>query len=176
MAGLGSSEPMQRRPLRQAMVRGPLPMVFGHCIDGARTRVTITSDTQGDRTVWHVGGELAERGPEVEPKAFLERARAELGACLPAVDFSACEWSSYLVDRAEPRTDEGRRPSRAHVRAHGPVVAIWPVKLVLAPRAAAEAARLAPKGSSIAASWPADWQSPRVAQRPWDTAVWSRLP
>ncbi|MGA1267407.1 MAG: FAD-dependent oxidoreductase, partial [Phycisphaerales bacterium] len=53
-AGLAATEPMQRRPLRQAMVRGPLPWVFGHCIDGARTRVTITSDETAQGVIWHV--------------------------------------------------------------------------------------------------------------------------
>jgi glycine/D-amino acid oxidase-like deaminating enzyme len=176
LAGLGLVEPMQRRPLRQAMVRGPLPMVFGHCIDGAKTRVTITSDAHGDQTVWHVGGELAEHGPDMAPEAFLHKARHELSACLPAIDFRACEWSSYMVDRAEPRTREGRRPSRSHVRAHGPIVAVWPVKLVLAPRAADEAAGLASTTTGDSATWPSGWPVPRVATRPWDHATWSRLP
>ena len=35
---------MQRRPLRVALVRGELPQLNGHCVDGAKTRVTITSD------------------------------------------------------------------------------------------------------------------------------------
>lgn len=176
LAGLTAEEPMQRRPLRQAMVRGPLPMVFGHCIDGARTRVTITSDLQGDRTVWHVGGELAETGPSHEPEAFLLRARSELAACLPSVDWRGCEWSSYAVDRAEPRTRDARRPSHAHARAVGPVVTVWPVKLVLAPRVAAVAAGLAMTGSGGTARWPDGWRRPGVAPRPWDTASWSILP
>lgn len=176
LAGLASAEPMQRRPLRQAMVRGDLPMVFGHCIDGAKTRITVTSDTCPEGVVWHVGGELAERGPDVAEGAFLERARREIGACLPAVDFGRAEWSSYLVQRAEPRTGGGRRPSSVHVRAHGAVVAVWPVKLVMAPRAAAVALEHAARGAGGDARWPAGWEAPALAPRPWETASWSRLP
>ncbi len=176
MAGLGSHEPMQRRPLRQAMVRGPLPLAFGHCIDGARTRVTITSDTDGPRVVWHVGGELAERGLEVDVPTFLRKAKEELQACLPGADLRDAEWSSYDVDRAEPRTAQGRRPAHAHVRVHGPVVALWPVKLVLAPRAAQRAVEAAGAPAFPQARWPAGTPVPCAAPRPWESATWSRLP
>lgn len=175
MAGLADREPMQRRPLRQAMVRGELPEVFGHCIDGAKTRITVTSDRDGAHTVWHVGGELAENGAAIEEPAFLARARDEVIGCLPGVDLRAAEWSSYLVDRAEPRTRDGRRPSAAHVSATGRVVTVWPVKLVLAPRAAREALAHAAPATGADARWPAGWPVPAVAARPWQDAVWSRL-
>lgn len=176
MAGLSDHEPMQRRPLRQAMVRGDLPEVFGHCIDGAKTRITVTSDRDGARTVWHIGGELAENGPAIDERAFLERARTEVAGCLPGVDLREAEWSSYLVDRAEPRTRDGRRPSAAHVSAAGRVVTVWPVKLVLAPRAAREAVVHAEPSGAASAGWPAGWPVPAVAARPWHEAAWSRLP
>lgn len=176
LAGLSQAEPMQRRPLRQAMVRGKLPMVFGHCIDGAKTRITVTSDECPEGAVWHVGGEVAERGPEVDESVFLDRARREIAACLPGVDLSNAEWSSYLVQRAEPRTTAGRRPSSVHARAHGPVVTVWPVKLVMAPRAAVEAMRDAGTPAGVDAAWPSPCETPRLAPRPWETATWRRLP
>lgn len=175
LAGHGAHEPMQRRPLRQAMVRGRLPMIFGHCIDGAKTRVTITSDTDGSEVVWHVGGELAERGPAQDEAAFLQHARGELTACLPGVDLAGAAWSSYLVDRAEPRTAGGRRPATAHVRRHGACVAVWPVKLVMAPVAAAMVVQACGPGSGQQAIWPADCATPPLAPRPWETASWSAL-
>ena len=176
MAGLSGAEPMQRRPLRQAMVRGALPMVFGHCIDGAKTRVTVTSDTSAEGTVWHVGGELAERGSDMDEAEFLVRAKRELAACLPAVDLKPVEWSSYLVQRAEPRTTGGRRPASAHARAHGGVVAVWPVKLVMAPSAAMAAMRSAGAATGGSGAWPAGVAPPMPAPRPWEIASWSRLP
>lgn len=175
LAGLGDQEPMQRRPLRQAMVRGRLPMVFGHCIDGAKTRVTITSDTDGPEVVWHVGGELAERGPAQDEAEFLRHARKELAACLPGVDLASAAWSSYLVDRAEPRTASGRRPASAHVRRHGSCIAVWPVKLVMAPVAASLVAQQCGPGSGRQVIWPAGCATPALAPRPWDAARWSVL-
>jgi glycine/D-amino acid oxidase-like deaminating enzyme len=175
-AGLGAVEPMQRRPLRQAMIRGPLPMAFGHCIDGAKTRITVTSERLGEGVVWHIGGEIAERGPSQEEAEFLRQAREEVLRCLPGLDLERCEWSSYLVDRAEPRTRDGRRPDAAHVRAHGAIVATWPVKLVLAPTAAREALAHMPGSSGSKGRWPDGWPAPPLARRPWEEATWSRLP
>ncbi|MFM1830873.1 MAG: hypothetical protein RLZZ558_1213 [Planctomycetota bacterium] len=174
-AGLVATEPMQRRPLRQAMVRGPLPWVFGHCIDGARTRVTITSDETPQGVVWHVGGELAERGVAMRPDAFLRHAHDELQACLPGADLSRVEWSSYAVDRAEPATPNGRRPPSAHVREHHGLITIWPVKLVMAPLAAERASHLAGPASGARDGWPAWTPRPGLAARPWETATWERL-
>lgn len=174
-AGLMEAEPMQRRPLRQAMVRGALPMVFGHCIDGAKTRVTITSDTCPQGVVWHVGGELAEQGARVDETTFLQRARAELATCVPGADLRHAEWSSYAVQRAEPRTAGGRRPPSTHVRRHGPCVAVWPVKLVMAPRAAAQVVQACEEGSGRQVIWPSHVPAPTLAPRPWETALWSRF-
>ena len=176
MAGHGEREPMQRRPLRQAMVRGRLPWIFGHCIDGAKTRVTVTSDEMAEAVVWHVGGEVAERGPELDEAAFLVHARRELATCLPGADLRGAEFASYLVQRAEPRTSSGRRPATVHVRAVGPLVTLWPVKLVMAPRAAAQAAALSLSHAEGAdGCWPTEAPRPTLAPRPWEEATWTRL-
>lgn len=176
MAGLAHEEPMQRRPLRQAMVRGALPWVFGHCIDGAKTRVTITSDEVAEGVVWHVGGELAERGSNAAEAPFLIEARRELSACLPGVDLRQAEFASYLVQRAEPRTSQGRRPASVHVARHGPIVTVWPVKLVMAPRAAEQAVRLSvTRARGAQDRWPDAAPRPGVARRPWEEATWTRL-
>ncbi len=176
LAGQQANEPMQRRPLRQAMVQGRLPWVFGHCIDGAKTRVTVTSDETSRGVVWHVGGELAERGPALDEAAFLDHARRELMACLPGADLRGAEFSSYLVQRAEPRTTSGRRPASVHVRATGPLVTLWPVKLVMAPRAAAQAtAASVPPAAGADGRWPTGVPRPALAPRPWEEATWRRL-
>jgi len=47
-AGL-SSDAMQLRPLHMVLARGDLPDLNGHCVDGRKTRVTITSAEGGRR-------------------------------------------------------------------------------------------------------------------------------
>ncbi len=170
MAGI--VEPMQRRPLRQALLRGDLPLVFGHCIDGARTRVTITSDTLGEDRVWQVGGEVAEAGASMAPAEFERVVRSELAEVLPSGVFGPCSFASYLVDRAEPHTPSGRRPPRAHSAAHGALRVVWPVKLVLAPFVAEEIAHAMPTPEHPGAEWPAAIMRPALARRPWDDISW----
>ena len=58
---------MQSRPLHMVLVRGNLPELNGHCLDGAKTRVTITSDTDDEgRMVWQIGGQIAEEGVNLD--------------------------------------------------------------------------------------------------------------
>ncbi len=128
---------MQLRPLHMVMVRGSLPALFGHCVDGNKTRVTITSgvDSRG-RTVWQVGGEISERGVSMSASDLIAFARQELPDVLPGVDFAKTEWATYRIQRAEGMTPRGARPEGPVWRREGSVITAWPTKLVLAPRLA----------------------------------------
>jgi len=131
---------MQVRPLRMVMVRGKLPELSGHCVDGAATRVTITSasHSSGD-TVWQIGGQIAElggHGPTIEPDALLAHAVREIRAVVPGVDLTGCAWATYDAPRAEGRTPTGRRPSGPVIVREGRILSVWPTKLALAPAAA----------------------------------------
>lgn len=175
----GNACEMQRRPLRQAMIRGPLEMVFGHCIDGAKTRVTITSDRiSKDEVVWHIGGQVAEDGPRMTLENFRAHAIAELRSAIPKIDLQGCSFESYDVDRAEPRTADGRRPPRAFARTTGSVTTVWPIKLVLAPVIAAEITASTAASDYPSAHWPSDMPAPEFAQRPWEVATlsWNPIP
>ena len=165
---------MQRRPLRQAMIRGPLEMVFGHCIDGAKTRVTITSDRiSSDEVVWHIGGQIAEDGPRMTLENFRTHALAELRSAIPKLNLQGCSFASYDVDRSEPRTGDGRRPPRAFARTTSGVTIVWPIKLVLAPVIAAEIAASIAASEYPTAHWPSDLPAPEFAQRPWEVSTLS---
>lgn len=175
-AGL-SPQAMQRRPLHQALVRGELPMLFGHCVDGAKTRATITSavDAAG-RIVWNVGGQIAEDGVKLEPPALVAHARRELASVLPGVTLAEAEWATVRVDRAEQVTPGGLRPAGPYAKREGNVITAWPTKLALAPRLARMVRELisnAPRRSPAAldkAQPPIDldWPRPQVAAPPWE--------
>lgn len=171
---------MQRRPLHMVMLRGLLPELNGHCIDGARTRVTITSDLlAAGRTVWQVGGQLAEDGVRLQPAELIARAAAELAAVIPGVNLSGTEWATYRVDRAERIMPGGRRPESVQILAERNVLTAWPTKLVLAPKLAEELiARLEPPEARAGfdPSAVAHWPRPETAAPPWETATdWVRL-
>ncbi|NOT00483.1 MAG: FAD-dependent oxidoreductase [Phycisphaerales bacterium] len=170
---------MQRRPLHMVMVRGPLPPLFGHCVDAARTRVTITSALYGpNRCVWHVGGQIAEDGVGLTTDELIRRAARELQSVLPAVDLSECEWATYRIDRAEGRTPDDGRPSGPQVVVDGNVITAWPTKLALVPELAklivdALAPPAVPRDEP--AVIPDDWPRPDVALPPWEVPqAWVR--
>jgi glycine/D-amino acid oxidase-like deaminating enzyme len=170
-----SASVMQRRPLRVGLVRGKLPRLNGHCVEGAKTRLTITSDVAADRrTVWQLGGQVSEDGVHLEPREFLRHARRELAATLPGLALDGLEWATYTVDRAERATGDGAMPGDVQTLCEGHVLTAWPTKLVLAPRLTHEIIKLIdPRPDPGAADWPRSfsaltWPAPRVARPPWE--------
>lgn len=175
----------QRRPLHMTLLRGEdLPPMFGHCVDGNRTRITITSgrDREG-RTVWQLGGDLAETGVDRSSEAQIAHAVRELTAVLPALDPSKIKeaaWSSYRVDRAERRTRGGLRPDDATIETlhDGRLIVAWPTKWALAPRLAARVLEALPfSADAVSTDGPPPdlrpLQPPSVADHPWEEGTWT---
>lgn len=167
---------MQRRPLCQALLRGSVPEAFGHCIDGARTRLTITSACSDDGvTVWSVGGQLAEDGVGMTDDEFHSFAAAEIRQCVSGLDLGGCELACWRVDRAEPRTKGGGRPASGAAIAHGRVTVAWPVKLVLAPKVAGEIAGSITCSGEVNRMWDPCPEAPSCALPPWASAKWRAI-
>lgn len=188
-------EAMQRRPLHMVLLRGcGLPTFQGHCVDGAKTRVTITSDIDSaGRTVWQVGGQIAEDGVAWDARTLLAIAREELRTVLPGMDFTSVKWSTYRVDRAEGIVPGGKRPESVQIRHDGNCLTAWPTKLALVPQLIAEIVKAISKldriemeladsdaaenpssGFRASRSWerlPSSWPRPEVALPPWQTAA-----
>jgi glycine/D-amino acid oxidase-like deaminating enzyme len=171
------ADQMQTRPLHMVLVRGNLPVLNGHCVDGARTRVTITTDCDAQgRMVWQVGGQLAEDGVACDEQTLVRRARDELVSVLPGVNFADCEWSACRVDRAERAMPHGGRPDTAAVLSDGNILTVWPTKLALAPQAVRMVEACLPASNRSASAGGAfdprefaAWPRPEVAQPPWET-------
>lgn len=167
-----SVESLPSRPLQMVLARGNLPELNGHCVEGAATIVTVTSDIDDDgRTIWQIGGQLAEEGFQREPHAQTECVRAELVRILPSLDLRAIEWSTYRLDRAEGESESRSRREAIQVFCAGNVTTGCPTKLVLAPVLAAE---IADRASSPYITTPfdatplADWPRPETASLPWN--------
>lgn len=169
---------MQIRPLHMVMVRGELPILNGHCVDGRTTRVTITSDKDArGRTVWQVGGQIAEVGVQLDEQSLLARAADELRVVIPGINFSGAEWASYRVDRAEQSTAGGARPESVGVLSEGNVITAWPTKLALVPylaeRILERISPIAPDAYHVSAAELAIcdmWPRPQIALLPWETS------
>jgi glycerol-3-phosphate dehydrogenase len=163
---------MQRRPLHMVMARGELPELNGHCVDGASTRITITSTSDvRARRVWQIGGRVAEDGVRMERTDLIAHAKQELADTLPGVDLRATEWSTYRVDRAEASSG-GARPEDASMIREGNIITAWPTKLALVPKLVEQivdtlADSAAPHSAmDITLS---EWPRPDVALPPWET-------
>jgi hypothetical protein len=173
-AGVGG-ESMQRRPLAMVLLRGALQPLFGHCIVGGKTQLTVTTPAPG---LWQIGGEIAERLAH-EPDDNLVRRKAldEIRRRLPGVDFARAEIAVYRAVRAEARTANQRRPSGVHVgRAAPRLIVAWPTKLSLAPVLAEEVFALAAEELKQPGGYDEDglppWPAPPVARYPWEEAEW----
>ncbi|MEM7622034.1 MAG: FAD-dependent oxidoreductase [Planctomycetota bacterium] len=137
---LGGDAPSvcQRRPLHQVVGRGAPVVLNGHCLQASdKPALTVTTgELDGERT-WYLGGDLAETGVGLSSDEQCTRARTAVERCLGWLDVSGVVWSSFEIDRAEGKTEDGKRPDGPVVREIVPgVVAVWPTKLVLAPVAA----------------------------------------
>jgi hypothetical protein len=169
MCGL-SEEAMERRPLHMVMARGKLPELFGHCVGGAKPRITVTTarDSAG-RIVWQIGGQIAEEGVWMDVNELVRFAAAELRECLPGIDLSGVEISTYRIDRAEAATGSGQRPDDVHVIKEGNVVTVFPTKLALAPRLAARVMEeVGVQRSTSKLQLQEGLAEPGVARPPWE--------
>lgn len=171
----GDPAVMQRRPLHQVVAVGAPFELNGHCLQLSLDKPALTVTTgelEGQRT-WYLGGGPAEEGVGRSRDKQIEAGRAALARCLPWVDTSGMSWRTFEIDRAEGRTRGGGRPVDAVAAwAAERALAVWPTKLVLAPRAASRVLeRLRERGieptgvkeNAVLASLP----EPGVAERVW---------
>ena len=129
---------MQRRPLHMVyLIQQTLPTVYAHCIgdDFSLTpALTVTSHRDaGGRRVWYLGGELAESGVTRTASEQIAAARQQLQQRFPRIDFTAAEWYSLLIDRAEARMADQQRPDDAVCSEHDNAIVVFPTKFTLAP-------------------------------------------
>jgi glycine/D-amino acid oxidase-like deaminating enzyme len=171
-AGLNAAL-MQRRPLGMIMLRGELPRLYGHCIVGGKTGLTITTPVPG---IWQIGGEIAERlASENDAAAARAAALAEIRCRLPGFDLARSEIAIYRAVRAEARTAANRRPSGVHVNRVAPgMVVAWPTKLSMVPVLADEVLEILQPDLKVPGGYDETppWPPPSVARYPWEEAEW----
>ncbi len=178
---LGRKTPqMQRRPLQMLMARGPLPPLYAHCLSAsANPRLTVTSYPLAENeTVWHLGGQIAERGAVRDAHEQIAAGKAELTALFPWIDLTEVSWAARRIDRAERATPGGKRPDHWCVDSQQGVITVWPTKLAFAPALATTVLQhlkqngMHPGGDDSAAR--IDLPHPPLAQPPWDeVTLWN---
>ena len=171
---------MQVRPLQMVMVRGGLPeKLYAHCLGASvNPRITITSseDKKGN-IVWYMGGQLAEDGVNRTAEEQIDIAKEELQSLMPWLNFSAMQWSTLNINRAEPKQKEGQRPSTSFVYEENNIITTWPTKLALAPNLAKDVLKQLEKYNVIksTSSEMAEFSHAHIADLPWqEEEKWSR--
>ena len=161
---------MQRRPLHQVLVRRrQLPAMFAHCVTAnvsTEPRLTITSHREKGEWLWYLGGQLADDGAGRTRDEQIAHARAELERCVGWLDWRDADFETLLIDRAEPRQDQGRRPDEAYLGGQAPLLVCWPTKLSLAPDL----------GEQLLARLPAPEDEPPVPALPLPPCTLDRAP
>ncbi len=167
---------MQRRPLRQVMVKHQdLPITYAHAVSanaGAKPRVTITTHfTRDGSRVWYLGGNLAETGVTRTPETQVDFAKQEMMSLFPDLPWREAQWRVLDIDRAEPAQPKANRPDSPFVHREGNAVVCWPTKLTLAPLLGDEVMEnlkdLSPVGRHCTAL---PLPAARVGLPPWDIA------
>jgi glycerol-3-phosphate dehydrogenase len=127
---------MQRRPLHMVLLqlKQPHPL-FAHCLEqGANPRITITSHTKKNgQCVWYLGGKLAEEGIYKTEAEQIKYAQSELKSLFPWLDLTHSQWASFIINRAEPKQANDKRPDSFFSQPLGNAIISWPTKLALAP-------------------------------------------
>ena len=139
LAGVDGSALMQRRALHQIVAVGTPFDLNGHCLQMSvdKPALTVTTGMLDGARTWYFGGQPAEDGVGLSESDQILAGQRAAARCLPWVDLAGVDWRVFEIDRAEGRTAGGKRPSEATVVwGNDRVIAAWPTKLVLAPRAA----------------------------------------
>lgn len=169
----------QRRPLRQIMVRHMPDALYGHGITNKpKPRVTITShsDHNGEY-IWYLGGNIAELGASLTDAEALAFAKKEMQEMFPHINWDEKEWATWLGDRAEPKSADGRLPPGPVLHQRGKVLLAWPVKLTFAPLLADNILDWL-KRSDIRPHDPTPPPALTPAETghyPWEHATWQRI-
>lgn len=131
----------QRRPLHMVVLKTDFNYsVFAHCLGmGSTPRITITThQAQDGKSVWYLGGQIAEEGMKRSSAEQTALAKKELQELFPWLDFSTARCASFFVDRAEVAQPGGKRPDGAYMKNRENTIVAWPTKLALAPQLAEE--------------------------------------
>lgn len=175
LSEIGLSSPaMQLRPLHQLIIRKRgLPDFFSVCV-GTGPKPPLVSTTHVDsegRTVWYIGGDIAEQeGVARSETEQIVAGKALFAKVMPWIDLSDAEWFTWRGERAEPLTETGDRPPGAYCKRIGNLLVAWPTKLALAPDLADQFLRESknfPVGS-VETNPPLSLPHPVIGQAPWD--------
>lgn len=166
---------MQRRPLHMVLMKTDFSYpLYAHCLGMSATpRITITTHrTHDGKTVWYLGGQLAEEGVKRDAEMQIQFAKKELAELFPWLDFSLAQFATFSIDRAESLQPGGKRPDHAFLKEIENMIIAWPTKLAMAPKLADDIIQCLQRANISPASYDLRemraWPMPMLAMPVWD--------
>jgi len=126
----------QKRPLHMVMAKHDLNFeLYAHCVGfGSTPRMTITTHRAADgKTIWYIGGQIAEEGVNRDSARQCAVAKQELQELFPWLDLSNVQFAAFHIDRSEAAQPGSKRPDSFTVKEIANYFVAWPTKLALAP-------------------------------------------
>ena len=178
VAALNIKEPTtQRRPLKQVLVKGDLPRLYGHCIAADnQPRFTVSTHPLGNEQVWYLGGKISEQGVGKDDEAIIRAAYAELADVFPWIDWRNKQWATLPIDRAEPFHPKGLRQEEPVIKRVGNTYLAWPTKLTLAPALAERILEQLQYTAGKEEQIHLPLTRPAIGRYPWEEARWINTP
>ena len=166
---------VQHRPLLMGMLKPAPYSLYAHLVGSSDKPVaTITTHAAKDgELVWYLGGGVAERTKESDPREVYSAAKKGFAKYLPEVDLSAVKWAVLPIDRVEGKSDtDGWMPDTPTIHSVDNTHYCWPTKLTFAPLLAD---RLVERIESAPSHTQSDFSNlPEIeyADAPWDIVNW----
>ncbi len=170
----------QARPLLQGMIKNaPFPL-FAHLVGTSDKPVAsiTTHETSDGSLVWYLGGGVAERKKEDDPKDVYKAAIKAFKSYLPNIDFSQIEWGVLPIDRIEGKSKtDSWMPDTPTIHHTDEALYCWPTKLTFAPMLADLILEDLQKKSISPSANTSDFShltDAEYTQTPWDKAQWKK--
>jgi len=127
---------MQQRPLHMALVKHDFAdPLFAHLLGlNSTPKITITTHKAKDgKTIWYIGGQIAEDGVNKTANEQIEITKKELKNYFSWLDFSSARFATFKINRAENFEGDGKKPDSYFIDETNNCIIAWPTKLAFTP-------------------------------------------
>ncbi|MBV9877674.1 MAG: FAD-dependent oxidoreductase [Verrucomicrobia bacterium] len=176
--GHGTGLETQVRPLLMGMMQNAPCELFAHCMEvSPKPVVTITTHRAIDgKLIWYLGGSVAERSKDSDPRDVFAAAQKAFRKYMPSVDLTKVSWSTLPIDRVEGKSKvAGHLPNSPTIHIWRNAIYGWPTKLSFSPILTNQIAESLSNAGVKPSGQETDWSFlPKCSftQTPWDLTIW----
>jgi len=170
----------QKRPLLMGLMKNaPFPL-YAHFVGTSDKPVaTITTHkTKDGSLVWYVGGAVAERAKDSNPRDVYHAIQKAFAKYMPDVDLSGIEWEALPIDRVEGKSKtDNWLPDTPTIHEVENALYCWPTKLTFAPMLSDMIIKRVETKGIKPSNTQTDWSflpEADYAGAPWDEAEWTK--